>query len=139
LRKGHSFSLGLHTTVSQTEIYAIKACIVENIEKEYIGRKIYILSDSQEAIKALDSFQINSKLVWDCHQSNSPECNRCKQASETASHILCDCEALATLRFRHLGRHFMKPGDFEDISVRNILHFVEGAGLLNELKGCTKD
>jgi hypothetical protein len=42
---------------------------------------------------------------------NSPECNRCKQASETASHVFCDCEALATLRFRHLGRHFMKPGD----------------------------
>jgi hypothetical protein len=43
---------------------------------------------------------------------NSPECNRCKQASETASHVVCDCEALATLRFRHLGHHFMKPGDF---------------------------
>jgi hypothetical protein len=63
---------------------------------------------------------------------NSPECNRCKQASETVSHVLCDCEALVTLRFRHLGRHFMKPGDFEDISVSKILHFVQGAGLLNE-------
>jgi hypothetical protein len=28
---------------------------------------------------------------------NSPGCNRCKQASETATHILCDCEVLATL------------------------------------------
>ena len=63
---------------------------------------------------------------------NSPEYNRCKQASEMASHVLCDCEALATLRFRHLGHHFMKPGDFEDISVSKILHFVQGAGLLNE-------
>jgi hypothetical protein len=63
---------------------------------------------------------------------NSPECNRCKQASETASHVLCDCEALATLRFRHLGRHFMKPGEFEDFSVNKILHFVQGTGLLNE-------
>jgi hypothetical protein len=54
------------------------------------------------------------------------------QASEMASHVLCDYEALATLRFRHLGRHFMKPGDFEDISVRKILHFVQGLGLLNE-------
>jgi hypothetical protein len=49
-----------------------------------------------------------------------------------ASHVLCDCEALATLRFRHLGRHFMKPGDFEDISVSKIKHFVQGAGLLKE-------
>jgi hypothetical protein len=62
---------------------------------------------------------------------NSPECDRCKQASETASHVLCDFEALATLRFRHLS-YFMKQGDFEDISVSKILHFVHGAGLLNE-------
>jgi hypothetical protein len=63
---------------------------------------------------------------------NSPKCNRCKQASETASHVVCAREALATLRFRHLGCYFMKPGDFEDISVSKILHFVQGAGLLNE-------
>jgi len=25
---------------------------------------------------------------------NSPKCDRCKQASETASHVLCDCQAL---------------------------------------------
>ena len=43
---------------------------------------------------------------------DSPECDRCKQASETASHVLGDCEALAALRFRYLGYHFMKPGDF---------------------------
>jgi predicted transcriptional regulator len=32
-------------------------------------QNIYIPSNSQEAIKALDSFQINYKSVWDCHQS----------------------------------------------------------------------
>jgi len=52
---------------------------------------------------------------------NSPGCDRCKQASETATHILCDCEVLATLRYRHLDCRFMKPGDFEDISVSKIL------------------
>jgi hypothetical protein len=62
-RRGHSFSLGLHTTVFQAEMYAIKACIMENIQKGYTGRNICILSDSQAAIKALDSYQINSKLV----------------------------------------------------------------------------
>jgi hypothetical protein len=31
---------------------------MENIEKGYTGRNIYILSDSQAAIKALDSLQI---------------------------------------------------------------------------------
>jgi hypothetical protein len=39
---------------------------------------------------------------------------------------------LATLRFRHLGCHFMKPGDLEDIFVSKILHVVHSAVLLNE-------
>jgi Ribonuclease HI len=30
---------------------------------------LHILSNSQATIKALDSFQINSKLIWHCHQS----------------------------------------------------------------------
>jgi ribonuclease HI len=42
---------------------------MENIEKGYKGRNIYNLSDSPAAFKALNNFQINSKLVWDCHQS----------------------------------------------------------------------
>jgi hypothetical protein len=54
-RRGHSFSLGLHTTVFQAKIYAIKACIMGKIEKGYICRNIYIPSDSQAAIKALVS------------------------------------------------------------------------------------
>jgi hypothetical protein len=62
---------------------------------------------------------------------NSPKCDRYKQASETASHILCDCEALAALRIRHLGQPVMKPGDLDDISVSRILHCVQSAGLLN--------
>jgi hypothetical protein len=32
----------------------------------------------------------------------SPKCDRCKQASEMASHVLCDHVELATLRFRHV-------------------------------------
>jgi ribonuclease HI len=64
-----SFSLGKHTTVFQAEVYAIMACTQENIVRNYRNRKIYILSDSTAAIKALDIYQINSKLVWDCHQS----------------------------------------------------------------------
>jgi hypothetical protein len=36
-KRGHSFSLELHTLVFQAEIYAIKACILKNIEKGYIG------------------------------------------------------------------------------------------------------
>jgi len=64
-------------------------------------------------------------------QVKSSECDRHKQASENTSHIFVT-EALATLRFRHLGHHFMKSWDFEDMSVSRILHFVQVAGLLDE-------
>jgi hypothetical protein len=47
------------------------------------------------------------------------------------SHILCDCEVLATLRFRHMGHYFIKSGDFEGISVSKILHFSQGVGQLS--------
>jgi hypothetical protein len=39
---------------------------------------------------------------------NSPDCDRHKQAFEMASCILCECEALATLRIRHLGFYAMR-------------------------------
>jgi hypothetical protein len=61
----------------------------------------------------------------------NPRCGRCKQANEMASHVLGDYETLATIRFRHLGQHFMKPDDFHNISISRILHFVPSAGLLN--------
>jgi hypothetical protein len=63
LRRGHSSSLGLHSTVFQTEIYTIYTCVIEIAERGYICRNIYILSNSQAAIKAVDNFQINSKLI----------------------------------------------------------------------------
>jgi hypothetical protein len=64
-RRKLSFSLGQHTTVFQAEVYAIKACISQNIDRGYKNRNMYILSDSQAAIKALGKYQITSKLVWE--------------------------------------------------------------------------
>jgi ribonuclease HI len=63
MKQKFSSSLGQYTTVFQVEVYAD-----ENIKRGYLKRNIYILSDSQAAIKELDSYKINSKLVWDCHQ-----------------------------------------------------------------------
>jgi hypothetical protein len=62
--------------------------------------------------------------------SNSPNCDRCQRENETATHILCECEALAYLRFRHLGQYFMEPSDYFDVPTYKILHYVRGAGLL---------
>ena len=48
-----------------------------------------------------------------------------------ASHVLCDFEAMAILRFRYLGHYVLKPGNFAYISIGKVLHFVHSAGLLN--------
>jgi hypothetical protein len=62
---------------------------------------------------------------------NSPQCDIGKWAFETASHVVCDCGALATLRLGHLAHHFTNPGDTEDICVSKILHIVQSVGLLH--------
>jgi hypothetical protein len=38
--------------------------------------------------------------------TDDPTCERCLGKDESATHILCDCEAIAYLRFRHLSQFF---------------------------------
>ena len=62
---------------------------------------------------------------------DKPGHNRCQQASEMASHALCNCEVLAVLlTFRHQDHHSLKPGDHAHISLSKILHFVQCVSLL---------
>jgi hypothetical protein len=56
--------------------------------------------------------------------SDSPTCERCQEENETATHILCECEAVAYLRLRHLGQHFMEPSDYFDVPTYKILRFI---------------
>jgi hypothetical protein len=35
--------------------------------------------------------------------TDNPTCERCLRKDESATHILCDCETIAYLKFRHLG------------------------------------
>jgi hypothetical protein len=60
---------------------------------------------------------------------NNPIRERCLEADESATHVLCDCEDIAHLRFRHLGQFFMEPGDFYDAPISKVLHFIRSVGL----------
>jgi uncharacterized protein YlaI len=53
----------MHTLVLGCTSGTQKQCIAS------VCKKINILSDGQAANKALNNFQINSKLVFECHQS----------------------------------------------------------------------
>jgi hypothetical protein len=58
--------------------------------------------------------------------TDSPTCERCLEKDESATHILCDCEAIACLRFRHLGHYFMEPGDYQDTTLHSKCRTVGG-------------
>jgi hypothetical protein len=54
--------------------------------------------------------------------------------SESATYVLCDCEAIVYLTFHHLGQFFMEPSDYYDAPINKVLHFIRGVGLINKGK-----
>jgi hypothetical protein len=63
--------------------------------------------------------------------TDDPTCERCLE-EESATHILCDCEAIAYLRFHHLGQFFMEPSDYYDPPPPQInkVCFIRSVGLI---------
>ncbi|XP_074039464.1 uncharacterized protein [Leptinotarsa decemlineata] len=61
-----SLSLGKKVTIFQAETATIRHCAEELLRQEFKEKTIAIYSDSQAAIKAINSMQVNSKLVWNC-------------------------------------------------------------------------
>jgi hypothetical protein len=57
-------------------------------------------------------------------------CERCLGKDEPATHILCDCEAVAHVRFRPLDQFFMEQSDYYDAPIYKVLHFIRGVGLI---------
>jgi hypothetical protein len=62
--------------------------------------------------------------------TDDPICERCLEEDESDTHILCDCEAVAHVRFRDLGQFFMGPSDYYDAPIYKVLHFSRGVGLI---------
>jgi ribonuclease HI len=61
---------------------------------------------------------------------DSPICRKCGTGEESSVHILCECEALASLRHTYLGSFFLDPEDIRLLGVGAIWNFVKGTGLL---------
>jgi hypothetical protein len=60
---------------------------------------------------------------------DSPICRKCGVKEESSAHILCECEALAVLRYRYLGSFFLEPEDVKSISFGAIWSFSKATGL----------
>ena len=61
--------------------------------------------------------------------SDSPLCRRCGAEDENSAHILCECEALASLRHAYLGSFFLDPEDIKSISLGAIWNFSKATRL----------
>uniref|UniRef100_A0A224XSM0 ribonuclease H n=1 Tax=Panstrongylus lignarius TaxID=156445 RepID=A0A224XSM0_9HEMI len=62
----YSEPMGKFPSIFQAEIHAIRRCVQFNLNRGYRNQEIVILSDSQAAIRTLNSHVISSKLVWEC-------------------------------------------------------------------------
>jgi hypothetical protein len=47
---------------------------------------------------------------------NSLPCRKCGAQDETSAHILCQCEALASLRHAYLGSFFLEPENIKNVN-----------------------
>jgi len=61
---------------------------------------------------------------------NDPICRKCGTEKETSVHILCECEALASLRHAYLGSFFLDQEDKRKLGMGAIWNFAKGTGLL---------
>jgi hypothetical protein len=60
---------------------------------------------------------------------DSPLCRKCGAGEGTSAHVLCECEALATLRHIYLEFFFLDPEDVRRLSLRAIWNFFGRTGL----------
>lgn len=61
-----AIKLGQHITVFQAEVLALTECAYYCLQSKFCGSKISICSDSQAALKALQSYKISSRLILEC-------------------------------------------------------------------------
>ena len=62
--------------------------------------------------------------------TDSPLCRVCGVKEETSAHILCECEALASLRHTHLCSFFLEPEDIKSMNLGAIWSYGRATGLL---------
>jgi hypothetical protein len=59
-----------------------------------------------------------------------PTCERCLEEDDSATHVLCDCEAITHLKFRHLGQYILEASDYYDAPINKVLYFIRSVGLI---------
>jgi hypothetical protein len=119
----------------------------EQLRMELLGRNsksLWVCYDT-EAMLFIHTYKITQCNYRHCHLkwhlfkqclTDEPNCERCLGEDESATHILCDCEAIASLTFRHLGQFFVEPSDYYKYNAptNKVLHFIRSEELMSPSK-----
>jgi hypothetical protein len=84
----------------------------------------------QKTIKHLHPLRFMVTISNRMGLSNDPTRRKCGTEEETSVHILYECEALASLRHKHLGSFFLDPEDIRKLIRGAIWNFGTRTGLL---------
>jgi hypothetical protein len=58
-------------------------------------------------------------------------CEKCTEEDASPTHILCDCAAVAYLRFRQLVQFSMEPSVYYDALIYKVTYFIRDVELIN--------
>ena len=105
----------------------------ELISRPCVGVKARVLSFNRTQSKAVAGLLTgHNTLRRNLHLmglSDRPLCRRCGAEDETSVHILCECEALASLRNVYLGFFFLEPKYIKSKSLGTVWNFSKATGL----------
>jgi hypothetical protein len=77
---------------------------------EYISKLSFNRTQSRVVTGFLTGHNTLRRHLFLLGLANSPVCRGCGVKEETSAHVLCECEAWASLRHMHLGSFFWNQG-----------------------------
>jgi hypothetical protein len=99
----------------------------------YLGTKARNLSFNRTKSRAVTGLHTGHNTLRRHYYlmglSDCPLCRRCGAEDEISAHILCEYEALASLRHVYLGSFFLEPEDIKNITLGAIWNFGNVTGL----------
>jgi hypothetical protein len=101
---------GLYFKCSSKDFVTVKCCDLMSIKDCVLRPLTWFLSFNRTQSRAVTGLLTgHNTLRRHLHLlglSDSPLCRRCRAQDKTLAHILCECEALASLRHMYLGSFF---------------------------------
>jgi hypothetical protein len=92
-----------------------------------LGTKARLLSFNRMQSRAVTGLLTGHNTLRRHHHlmglTDSPLCRKCGAEDEISAHILCRCEALASLRHAYLGCFFLQPENIKNVSLGAIWNF----------------